>query len=327
MHGQAEFDRVVTSRIALMALCALSPFALYWMLRGDLVMSVVVAGVVLFTAGMWYAIRCGASASRLKYFMAGACAVGAVAAVHVIGESGVYWVFPSMVATYYLLPQRAALGYNLTAYLLLLPATASHPDVYRVMVTLLMTNVFGYIFSGHIVAQRAELSRLALLDSLTGAGNRRSLEARLEEAVAAQRRYRVPASLLLLDLDHFKQVNDRHGHVVGDAVLIELARLIRQRIRSADSLFRFGGEEFVVLAPSVGQEAAARLAEDLRRAVQAAELLRGESLTISVGVAELLPDEEPRQWLQRADAALYCCKDEGRNRVHQAELPAHRLVG
>lgn len=163
-----------------------------------------------------------------------------------------------------------------------------------------------------------ELDRLASTDRLTAAWNRRHLE----EAVLAEmdrlKRYAQPLSQLVIDIDFFKRINDTHGHAVGDQVLVELACVVRATLRVADSLTRWGGEEFIVLCPNTTLETAAVLAERLRERVANANFPGVGKLTISIGAAECLAHESWDQWFARADHALYRAKANGRNQVQQA---------
>ena len=160
-----------------------------------------------------------------------------------------------------------------------------------------------------------ELERQAASDCLTGLWNRSHFERLLESELDRSRRYRQPVSLILFDIDHFKRVNDDHGHQAGDAVLRELALLAHSAVRAADALFRWGGEEFAILAPSTGHRGARRLAEALRQRVATAAFPAVGRLTVSVGVAEHFDAESGNDWFRRADAMLYRAKGEGRNRV------------
>ncbi|PDV97801.1 sensor domain-containing diguanylate cyclase [Candidatus Chloroploca asiatica] len=161
----------------------------------------------------------------------------------------------------------------------------------------------------------AELQRLAVTDRLTGVWNR----AYFEEAVAAERthavRYDMPLSLLMLDLDHFKVINDTYGHLVGDRILIELTRLIGQHLRTVDILVRWGGEEFALLMPHCGATEALHAADRLRVIIANHSFPEVGAVTVSVGVAEFQPQESVHAWIKRADDALYQAKSGGRNRV------------
>jgi diguanylate cyclase (GGDEF)-like protein len=159
-----------------------------------------------------------------------------------------------------------------------------------------------------------QLEDLAARDELTGARNRRAIMAHIEHALGAGE----PFAVALLDLDHFKQVNDRHGHLVGDATLHRFTLVVGEQLRQADRLGRYGGEEFVVFLSGVaGDEAALRLAERLRQRIEQDDWSRvapGLAQTASIGVALARPGESLTELLARADAALYAAKAQGRNR-------------
>lgn len=160
----------------------------------------------------------------------------------------------------------------------------------------------------------AELEVLAERDPLTGVYNRRRLFERLEEEVERSRRGYSPLSVCMLDVDHFKQVNDRHGHQAGDEVLRQVASTIATSLRSIDSLGRYGGEEFVLVLPQTPRDGAREKAERVRGAVDLS-CACGEALTVSIGVAGYRPGDSVDTLLARADAALYAAKERGRNRV------------
>ncbi|MEE4304298.1 MAG: GGDEF domain-containing protein, partial [Wenzhouxiangella sp.] len=169
--------------------------------------------------------------------------------------------------------------------------------------------------------QQRQLSEIASRDPLTRAGNRRALRYALDEAERMKVRYESPTSLILLDLDHFKSINDVYGHESGDRILVNLVEVVTSRLRGQDSIFRLGGEEFVVLLPGTGVEGAERLAGTIKRTLATQLEGPGGPVTASMGVAELEPAEPVRQWLSRADEALYRAKREGRDRVVVAPGP------
>ena len=175
----------------------------------------------------------------------------------------------------------------------------------------------------HRVAMRtAELERLAMLDPLTGAGNRRHLDDRAARELADRESGERPIGVVLVDLDHFKQINDRWGHAAGDEVLKEFVRTTRSLLRTGDFLARLGGEEFVVLLPDMSLQAATDVAERIRREVEKRVVTVGEAhirMTASLGVATIARDEPLDRALVRADRAVYAAKRDGRNRVQQAE--------
>lgn len=160
-----------------------------------------------------------------------------------------------------------------------------------------------------------ELERRVATDALTGLWNRAHFERLLEAEIDRSRRYCQPVSLILFDIDHFKHVNDGYGHQSGDAVLRELALVAHAALRTVDLLFRWGGEEFAILAPSTGYRGARRMADALRHRVATATFPSVGRLTVSVGLAEHLDAENGDAWFRRADAMLYCAKNGGRNCV------------
>jgi diguanylate cyclase (GGDEF)-like protein len=161
----------------------------------------------------------------------------------------------------------------------------------------------------------AELAKIATTDVLTGIWNRRHFLEMAGTLKLQASRYGHPLSLLLLDIDHFKSINDRHGHPTGDQVLIELTRRLQPAVRGTDVLARWGGEEFVLLSPGCGAHEAVRLAEKLRARVAELPFAGVGGVTISLGAAELQPDETIDSLFKRVDTALYEAKAAGRNTV------------
>lgn len=193
------------------------------------------------------------------------------------------------------------------------------------LISLLM--LLGLIGLRHLfqelAGQREELRQLATTDALTGLANRREFFARAGQEILRAQRNGGALALLMLDLDHFKRVNDQYGHAVGDQVLQALAGALQSRVRRIDLLARIGGEEFVLLMPESDREAALAAGERLRLA--AAELCVGETgvrihLSVGVSFAAHIPADSPlddflQALLQEADTALYVAKQRGRNRV------------
>lgn len=164
-----------------------------------------------------------------------------------------------------------------------------------------------------------ELQKAAHYDRLTGAFNRHFFDKLVEQERARNARLGEHLSLLILDIDYFKSINDEHGHLVGDEVLKELASQIRERVRQTDILTRWGGEEFAILLPDTSFEGARELAESLRESVAAGEFAHGQcGLSVSLGGTEMHTDEKPAESFKRADEALYKAKASGRNQVCMA---------
>jgi two-component system cell cycle response regulator len=169
-------------------------------------------------------------------------------------------------------------------------------------------------------AYHEEIYRMTILDGLTGVHNKRYFMEFIERELAASQRHSHPLTLVMFDIDHFKQVNDNRGHLAGDHVLKELAGRIKPRMRREDLLARYGGEEFAAVLNSTGLDGGLKFAEDVRRRIQATPFeFDGESfeVTVSLGVASVDGEQgvEPTTLIARADAKLYEAKNGGRNRV------------
>ena len=161
----------------------------------------------------------------------------------------------------------------------------------------------------------------ALRDPLTETGNRVAMTQTLQREVDMARRNLQPLSVLMVDIDHFKQINDQHGHSIGDEALKAVANALKDSLRNVDMVFRYGGEEFLVLLSNTSREAASMVGERLRMAVMGIQYLvenRTIELSVSLGCASLLPGESMESLLRRADSALYVSKREGRNRLSMA---------
>ncbi len=174
---------------------------------------------------------------------------------------------------------------------------------------------------------RSRLTRSGYTDVLTGWHNRRYLKKRLQDELARAGREQTPLACLMLDLDHFKSINDRWGHLAGDAVLVEIAHRIEEQIRRSDIAARYGGEEFVIVLPNTTADVAMIIAERIRQAVASEPVSLGEadaaSVSVSIGLSSLLPDQELRDLKSQAEALvaeadlkLYRAKAGGRDRVY-----------
>lgn len=169
--------------------------------------------------------------------------------------------------------------------------------------------------------ENIRLRRLSVTDKLTGAFNREFLSTQLPALMLEAREQSKGLSIVMFDVDHFKKVNDSHGHDIGDKVLAEIANRLRETSRSRDMLVRYGGEEFLLLLPSAGAKRAAEIANRVRRQLLDKAIDVGDlslDIRISAGVAEYCHGESPGDLFRRADAALYSAKDNGRNRVEIA---------
>ena len=169
---------------------------------------------------------------------------------------------------------------------------------------------------------RADLAQArAMTDALTGLLNRYGLQHTLAREHAEARRYQRQLSCVLIDLDNFKTINDTYGHAIGDLTLQQVAGILREAVRASDTVFRYGGEEFLVLLPETDLDGAVALAEKIRTSAALRPFGDGAqvfSLTLSAGASNLCTDESGHDMIARADMALYHAKEQGRNRVESA---------
>jgi diguanylate cyclase (GGDEF)-like protein len=171
--------------------------------------------------------------------------------------------------------------------------------------------------------QKEESERRAIIDGLTGSFNRRFFETKLEDELNLSKRFRNKISLLMIDIDHFKKVNDTYGHQIGDVILQEVVEVTKSQLASTDSLCRYGGEEFAVIMPETELEKAAETAEKIRKAIEEHAFYGEDKLigvTVSIGAAEYPENAIIKQALiEKADSSLYEAKHAGRNRVQAAK--------
>lgn len=187
---------------------------------------------------------------------------------------------------------------------------------------LCITESMGFVL---MIKQRSdrEILTLAMTDPLTGIFNRRAFMANADKECSIAQRNGLPLALLMIDVDHFKTINDRYGHPTGDAVLAEIARILTSRLRKEDTIGRYGGEEFCILLPGTDENGALAISENLRLAISAMPLTHGKSpvfATVSIGLTVQPPTDtfftpDFAKLLAAADAALYQAKRDGRNRV------------
>ena len=241
-----------------------------------------------------------------------------VISFHLKGISQVYWVYPAMMFAYFITqPLRAVLinSIMLLFYIPKLVVTHESVSTATVIITIIVTNIFAYLFASGLRKQEKKLIKLASEDYLTGAGNRRSLSNHLENLHAVLKNHDKTASIMLIDLDHFKNVNDMYGHIKGDDVLVTSSNNLRTFCNECSKLFRFGGEEFLLVCQNVDIDFAFDKAEELREYIKRQNIVEGIELTISIGVAEYIKEESISDWIHRVDLALYQAKNEGRDRV------------
>ncbi|GHA82404.1 GGDEF domain-containing protein [Cognatilysobacter bugurensis] len=326
---QTDFRFALITLFGTLATLCLVPIAVYRFMTGATATGFIDLGVVIVIAGSVVYMWRGGSVEVAGRIAAGIGAAGVIVVSMLVGLAGLLWVYAVVVASFLIVGKRTAIAYGVVTVLTVAAVGTGFDSAYmRVAfaVTGLVVGLFAYIFAHRTEHQRMQLEQLVTRDALTSAANRRAMEQELPIAIAASRRNDTPVSLAVLDIDHFKHVNDEHGHETGDRVLVDFARVIAATTRRGDRLFRYGGEEFVLLLPGIDATALPVLCETLRQRVADQVEVGGRPITMSVGAAELGPEDTASEWLARADSAMYRAKRDGRNRVVVATTPGTGAV-
>lgn len=306
--------------VACVSLVLLTPFSINNFVQGRYAMgfgSVLITCILAFNA--W-------STARHNRYYATLTLLGLVPSILFFlalsiktqGMIGVFWCYPAAVTFYFILPERKAWFANAALLILILPLVwqVIEPRLAtRLIATLTMISILSGIFIRVISEQQQTLKRQAVTDPLTGLLNRTLLPDTLAQTHAQSRRTGTPVTLVTLDIDFFKAINDSFGHDVGDRVIQEISQLVLSRIRLADRAFRLGGEEFLVLLHGTSAPEARQVAEELRGAIAQLQSIPNYPVTVSAGIAELQPSESWQAWMKRSDESLYRAKQSGRNRV------------
>jgi diguanylate cyclase (GGDEF)-like protein len=245
-----------------------------------------------------------------------------IASALLIGHNGLLWAYLVFWVNTFLLSHPAAIVFNLTAITVLGSQARLFPSPLEQIswiTVAVMISAFGLYYANQMRSQRRMLRRLATHDPLTGAGNRLLMQHHLERAVEALAGGGQASTLVVLDLDHFKQINDGHGHEAGDLALKLFVRSLKESMRQQDDLYRMGGEEFVMLLRDMDADNAARAIPGLHRRLSGHVAGPCGPIHFSAGAATLETGESWSRWLARADRALYEAKRSGRDTLVLAE--------
>ena len=317
-----DFQLSIITLMGIIGVLGISPYAVYRLSHGNLMVGLADSVIVLSTLlAVFHAWRSGDTVKPGLY-LAGVFTISATLIAIRLGVNGLFWIYPLILFNFFMVtPGRAIIATllvlaGLVGHALWVPGSVfeSHYQMISFLVTNAMAGVLTFIFAQRTRTQREQLQALATLDALTGARNRRAMNEELEIAVASRDRHGRQYGVLVMDLDHFKQVNDQYGHQAGDQVLIDCVKLVKSSSRQEDRLFRFGGEEFLLLLPDTSPAGLAAAAQLLLQRVRNNLRGPGGPVTISIGGAMLRDGESWSQWLQRADQCLYQAKNSGRDR-------------
>jgi len=309
-------DRVMAA-LSVLACVFLVPFAIHDLMRERWALAGAILCVVAVFAVDGWALHRGRQPPIPYALLLVPITVAITLSLATQGVIGAFWCYPVVLFFFFVLPRPLA---NVCSAALLLASTAlvyhylTMRITVRFAVSLFLTIVMVNVIQDIIRELERRLLEQAITDPLTGAFNRRHMGRRLAEVLQPGARPS-PSSLLLVDVDHFKRINDELGHEAGDAVLKGIVDVIRSRSRKTDQLFRMGGEEFVLLLPETAESDAVAIADDIRQAIAAATLISGHPVTASIGVGVAEPQDSVESWIKGTDAAMYVAKEAGRNRV------------
>lgn len=317
-----DFQLSIIALMGVIGVLGISPYAVYRLLHGNYLVGIADCIIVLSTvAAVIYAWRSG-DTEKPGLYLCAVFSVGSTLIAINLGVNGLFWIYPLILFNFFMVSPGKAIAASLLVLTGLVGHSLwvsgsvfdSHYQMVSFLVTSAMAGVLTFIFAYRTRTQRDQLQVLAIHDPLTGARNRRAMNEELKIAVSSQRRHGRQHGVLALDLDHFKQINDQHGHHAGDLVLVEFVELIKANSRKEDRLFRFGGEEFLLLLPDTNLQGLETAAEHLLECIRSHLRGPGGVVTTSIGGAMLRRDETWSHWLQRADQCLYQAKSSGRNR-------------
>lgn len=316
-----NFQLSIITLMGLFGVVGISPYAVYRLATGNYLVGIADTVIVLSTiVAVLHAWRTGDTV-KPGIFLAVVFSVGSTLIAINLGVNGLFWIYPLILFNFFMVsPGKALVAtilvlISLVGYGQLTPGTVFESDYQMVsfLVTGMMASTLSFVFAYRTNSQRDQLQQLAILDPLTGARNRRAMNEELKIAASLHRRHGDTYGVLIMDLDHFKRINDTYGHHAGDQVLVDFVELIKRSSRNENRLFRFGGEEFLLLLPNATRADLLNAADQLQ--LQVAQHLRGPGgpVTMSIGGAILRADEHWEEMLQRADQRLYQAKSAGRN--------------
>jgi diguanylate cyclase len=309
-------EYIILSISGASALCIL-PFFFIRAFNSEWLIAALDLFAVAATSLLFFYVYLTSKLKLARWLLAFLCIFVVCATVVLKGTQQMVWIYPALVGVFFILTPKI----SATIAILMLSGLGAYMwddlsaiNVIKYAMSALITVIFSYAFADRMREQQRQLFKLSTKDPLTGAGNRRAMEEKLLTTVELRQRNKdIPAALILIDLDEFKKINDQHGHAVGDEILIHFVEIISERIRHTDHVYRFGGEEFVVIVDNTDADSVSIFAEQLREGVDNSQFPAQLHVTISLGIAQYKEGETGFEWLGRADKAMYKAKQAGRN--------------
>ena len=297
----------ILSLMGVFGVLGVFPFIVYRVLEGNYVVAITDSLMVLTTIGSMIYAWITHDTTKASIILVYVFFLVALAVSISVGIVGVFWFYPMILANFFLAPPRLAMPASvacltvLTAYSLVFPGEIfeNNRQLVSFLVTSVMAAILTYIFATRTRTQQEQLKLLAIQDPLTGARNRRAMNDDLQLVGARQKRHQLPQALLVMDLDHFKQINDTYGLTSGDQVLIDFVALVKRSTRSSDMLYRFGGEEFLLLLPDTDLPGLRQAAHNLQQRIRQQLAGPGGGVTRKLRSGTVNPQARPI-WLGTA---------------------------
>ncbi|HIP93790.1 MAG TPA: GGDEF domain-containing protein [Leucothrix sp.] len=319
------FNRCIEIRLHIFSLAisfiSIAGFGIYRISIGDFSLALIDFSISIFLAYTLKHVLYNTFTDRHKYLLILVCMLGVIGVLYNKGGAAIYWAYPPITGAFFFLGLHKALPLNILfigTVLAILSTNTALPQFFSISITLTLICIFGYTFSVRTEYHNKKFVKLADLDPLTNLKNRRSLKEQLVKEISYHKNDIQKSSLLILDLDHFKKVNDVYGHTVGDRILVKFSKMLKSTVRETDQVYRYGGEEFIIIANNTHLVNAAKLAEHIRQVTERTITIDDKPVTVSIGVAEVRKNDTDISWLHRADHALYRAKGDERNQVYLA---------
>ena len=307
--------------LALGTAIGITPFTVYRALRQDWYVATLDLIVVIGMSLIFIYVYKTDNVRKASVVLIVVALLGNVVSFYLKGISQIGWIYPAMLSAYYIMSPNKGMMVNfvmLSLYLPKLYILLEVIDFATFIITVVITNIIAFVFASGLRKQEISLKKLASEDYLTSTGNRRFLNTQLSNIHKKLKNHDKTATIILLDLDHFKKVNDTYGHIKGDEVLVRLSELLLCFYKNKEYVFRYGGEEFLVICPDKPIDKVMVMADEFRNIVKKNIIIEGVEQSISLGVAEYVKEESIDDWIHRVDMALYQAKNEGRDRVVKA---------
>ncbi|MDG1752700.1 MAG: GGDEF domain-containing protein [Thalassotalea sp.] len=312
MLARSTLQQRILCIIPFFAASGILPLTIYRFVQAEWSMALLDLTIFIFMCLIGYFAYHKKHVSTLKVFFCLLAILATLTTLYLKGISQLFWCYPTIAILFYFLTVRlAAISSLITLIGFAILAAPLLPQILLAtfLITLVITASCSLAFSYETSKQHQQLEVLSKTDHLTKTLNRRAFTEIAQRQINNYLRNPIATSMILLDIDHFKSINDKFGHNQGDDVLVKICQLLLKELRVNDYLFRIGGEEFIILPYATGQKQAVHLAVKLKDLIEKYSFIEGRQVTISCGVAEYNKgDDNLKDWYARADKALYRAK-------------------